>query len=200
LHASIFAEFQRLCASRKSGGDVLEVGAVPAEDTLLCLPALAGAKTKIGINLDGPHRYRDFDILRADANRMSCFSDESFDTVLCNSVLEHDKHFWMSVAEIHRVTRPGGLIVIGVPGFAGIPRGRKTSRLMRILYRLQLPGAMVASLEASTLTLQPHFFPGDYYRFTEQVVKEVFLDGSLNIEVRTLMLPPRIIGAGIKPA
>jgi hypothetical protein len=75
---------------------VLKVGAVPAEDTLLCLPALAGSKTRIGINLDGPHRYRDFDILRADANRMSCFSDECLDTVLCNSVLEHDKHFWLN--------------------------------------------------------------------------------------------------------
>ena len=178
---------------------MLEVGAVPAEDTLLCLPALARAKTKIGINLEGPHRYRDFDILRADANRMSCFSDESFDTVICNSVLEHDRRFWMSIGEMHRVTRPGGLIVIGVPGFAATSRERKTSSLVRILYRLRFPGSMVDSLKASTLTLQVHRFPEDYYRFSEQAVKEVFLDGLGDIEIRTLMVPPRIIGAGIKP-
>lgn len=179
---------------------MLEVGAVPAEDTLLCLPALERATTKTGINLDGPHRFRDFDILRADANRMSCFSDDSFDTVLCNSVLEHDKHFWLSVGEMHRVTRPGGLIAIGVPGFATLTLERKALRLARILDRLQLPRALVDALEASTLTLQIHSFPGDYYRFSEQAVREVFLDGLRDTEVRTLLAPPRIVCAGVKGA
>ncbi len=108
MHTRVFAEFERICAARGAGGDVLEVGAVPSQDSLLCLPALAGAKSKVGINLDGPSRYADFEILRADANALTCFADESFDTVLCNSVLEHDKHFWKSLSEMKRVTRPGG--------------------------------------------------------------------------------------------
>ena len=45
------------------------------------------------------------------------FDDESFVLVMSNAVLEHDKHFWLTLAEMKRVTRPGGLMVIGVPGF-----------------------------------------------------------------------------------
>jgi SAM-dependent methyltransferase len=165
----------------------------------LCLPALAGAKSKIGINLDGPGSYADFKILRADANALTCFADESFDTVLCNSILEHDKHFWKSVSEMKRVTRPGGLIVIGVPGFTTLPIERKASRLVRILNRLGVSRSMLDFLDASTLTLRTHAFPSDYYRFSPQAVRDVFLDGLIDTELHTLMLPPRIIGVGINP-
>ena len=178
---------------------MLEVGAVPSGDSLLCLPALAGAKSKIGVSLDGPGSYADFEILRADANALSCFADESFDTVLCNSVLEHDKHFWKSVSEMKRVTRPGGLIVIGVPGFTTLPIERKASRVASILSRLGVSRSMLDPWDASTLTLRIHAFPSDYYRFSPQAVRDVFLDGLIDTELYTVMLPPRIIGAGINP-
>lgn len=48
---------------------------------------------------------------------MDCFEDQKFDAVLCNAVLEHDKYFWKTIAEIKRVTKPDGLIVIGTPGY-----------------------------------------------------------------------------------
>jgi len=198
LHGQVFAEFDRVCALRAAGGDVLEVGAVPSADTLLCLPAIARAKSKVGINLNGPSRYADFEILRGDANALSCFADESFDTVLCNSVLEHDRCFWLSLSEMNRVTRPGGLIVIGVPGFATLPIERRASRLARLLRRLGVAHALLDPAEASTLTLRTHAFPGDYYRFSPQAVREVFLEGLLDTELHTLMLPPRIIGSGVK--
>lgn len=178
---------------------MLEVGAVPSDDSLLCLAALAGAKSKVGINLDGPCRYRDFEILRADANALSCFPAESFDTVLCNSVLEHDKWFWKSVGEINRVTRPGGVIVIGVPGFITLPMERKASRMARMLKWVRISRAARDVMDASTLTLRVHAFPGDYYRFSPQAITEVLLDGLIDTEVHTLLVPPRIIGAGVKP-
>ena len=71
------------------------------------------------------------------ANRMDAFEDEMFDLVLSNATLEHDKHFWLSVAEMHRVLRPGGLLVIGVPGFIKDPdrdQGRSTLTY-RVHYR-----------------------------------------------------------------
>jgi SAM-dependent methyltransferase len=198
VHTRVFAEFERICAARGAGGDVLEVGAVPSEDSLLRLPALAGAKSKVGINLDVPSSYADFKILRADANTLTCFADESFNTVLCNSVLEHDRCFWKSLIEMKRVTRPGGLIVIGVPAFTTLPFERKASRLVRILNRLRISRALLDFLDASTLTLRIHAFPCDYYRFSPQAVRDVFLDGLIDTELHTLMVPPRIIGAGIK--
>jgi SAM-dependent methyltransferase len=178
---------------------VLEVGAVPSDDTLLCLPALAGAKSKIGINLEGPCRHRDFEILRADANSLSCFPDESFDTLLCNSVLEHDKFFWKSAKEMRRVTRPGGLIVIGVPGFSNLPVEPTASRLARILSKLGISKAVLDPMDASTLTLRTHSFPEDFYRFSPQAVSEVLLEGLEDKELLTVMLPPRIVGVGVKP-
>jgi ubiquinone/menaquinone biosynthesis C-methylase UbiE len=54
---------------------VLEIGAVPSGDSLLTMPALAGAVERVGLNLDGPHRYGGFEIHKGDANRMDCFED-----------------------------------------------------------------------------------------------------------------------------
>ena len=203
MHPTVFSLFDRICAARRCGGDVLEIGAVPSEESLLCLPALDGARSRIGVNLAGPHRYRDFEILQGDANSMGSLpgcGDESFDTVLCNAVLEHDRCFWKSLAEMRRVTRPGGVIGIGVPGYASLPLERKATWLARVLGRLGISSKFLDPIRASTLTLRIHNHPGDYYRFSPQAVAEVFLDGLVDTEVHTLMMPPRVIGFGVKPA
>lgn len=201
MHPVVFGEFERICTRLGIGGSVLEIGAVPAASSLLCLPALAGAREKIGINLDGPHRYRDFTIERGNANAMPGFADARFDAVLCNSVLEHDRRFWLTLAEIRRVTRPGGWIVIGTPGF----RRGWSDRAQEWLGRLPLLGRMagmprLGALLTATLTLQVHDAPADYWRFSPQAFAEVFLEHLDEVEVRTLMQPPRIIGVGRKPA
>jgi len=199
MHSKVFAEFEAICRQRRAGGDVLEVGSMPSPDTLLCLPCLRDAKSKTGINLDGSFTMGDFEIGRANANCMSCFADESFDTVLCNSVLEHDRHFWKSIGEIFRVARAGALIAIGVPGYTVLPVERTLSRAAGALRRAGISGARLDAMDASTPTLRIHLYPGDYYRFSPQAVREVFLDGLVETEVRTVLLPPRIIGAGVKP-
>jgi len=198
MHPSIFAEFERICRARGAGGDVLEIGAVASDESLLCLPALRGARSKVGVDLDGPHAHADFQVLAVDANDMRCFPDASFDTVLTNSVLEHDRYFWRTLAEIERVARPGALIVIGVPGFAKLDLERLASRAARLplvgsLLRRRLPAAL-----ASTVTLQVHDFPADYYRFSPRAARDVFLERLDAPEVRTLLIPPRVIAIGVK--
>ena len=194
MHQKVFEEFDRVCRERGAGGDVLEIGAVPAEDSLLFLPALRGARSRVGLNLAAPVVFQGCRIIQADANEMRCFADASFDTVLSNAVHEHDRFFWKSLAEIRRVTRPGGLIAIGVPGFDKLKAERWFGRMNRVPLLRRLTGA----LAASTLCLQIHRFPSDYYRFSPEAVREVFLEGLLEVEVRTMLLPPRIIGAGVK--
>jgi len=185
VHPAVFQVFDELCRPHNIRGAVLEVGATPDESTLLNLPSLAGVTEKIGINKAGASRFKDFSILNVDANAMTCFPDQRFDTVLCNSVLEHDRFFWKTLAEIHRVTKTGGLIVIGTPGYTKQrPRG--------ILFGGD-------ALRHSTLTLGIHNFPGDYYRFSEQTFREVFFEGMKDVVIRTVLVPPRIIGAGIRP-
>lgn len=198
MHPSIFEEFDRICRQHDAGGDVLEVGAVASDDTLLCLPALRGARSKVGVNLDGPLAHADFEILPVDANDMRCFADASFDTVLTNSVLEHDRYFWRTLAEIERVARPGALIVIGVPGFEKLGFERLASRLART----PVVGAVVRrcfpAVLASTMTLQVHDFPADYYRFSARAARDVFLERLDRPEVRTLLVPPRVVAIGVK--
>jgi SAM-dependent methyltransferase len=200
MHARVFAEFDRICRERGAGGDVLEIGAVAPPDSLLCLPALAGARSRIGVNLTGDAGGDGWRIVGANANDLGCFADASFDTVLSNSVFEHDPYFWRSLREMRRVARPGALIAVGVPGYAADGSGGWLQRLAR----LPVLGAAVqrsaAARLAATATLRIHNFPGDYYRFSEQAVRDVLLDGLVEREVRGLLSPPRFVGAGIVPA
>ena len=50
----------------------------------------------------------------------------------------------------------------------------------------------------STLTYRVHY-KFDYYRFSEQAVREVIFEGMDRVRVRPMMTPPRLIGHGWKP-
>ncbi len=193
MHPKQFRAFDRICAERGAGGSVLEVGAVPSGDSLLCLESLRAATGKVGVNLDGPAAYRDFAILKADANDLTCFDDGTFDTVLCNAVLEHDLRFWKSLEEMRRVTRSGGLIVIGVPGFVESGPGKWLARIRRV------PVIRALRAGVSTPVLRFHGYPSDYYRFSPRAVTDLFMEGLRDVRVFSHMKPPRIIGSGFKP-
>lgn len=197
MHPAVFNVFDEICRARKICGTVLEIGATPDDSTLLNLPSLAGDKEKIGINKSGKSRFKDFEILEIDANDMSCFPNQHFDAVLCNAVLEHDRFFWKTLAEIRRVVRVGGLVAIGTPGFRQLPFESKLRRWLARFYRFsKRPDGW--PLQHSTLTLGVHNFPGDYYRFSEQTFREVFFEGMTDVGIRTVLVPPRIIGSGIR--
>lgn len=199
MHPKIFQEFEAICAPHNITGSVLEIGAIPSHMSLLGLNALKHATEKIGINLDGPYEFADFKILKGNGNHMDCFEDEKFDLVLCNATLEHDQYFWKTIAEIKRVTKKAGLVVIGVPGYQRTKMDRwqdkaKTWPILNTLRHKQYLDIFFSS----TVTFQVHNHPGDFYRFSDQAVREVFFDGMEKVETRSVMLPPRIIGYGIK--
>jgi len=110
------------------------------------------------------------------SNDMHMFKDNSFDLVMSCAVHEHDQKFWLSIAEMHRVLRPGGLLVVCVPGFAKRPDDQG----------------------ASTATYRVHY-RFDYYRFSRRAVREVFFEGFEKVQVRAVLDPPRMIGHGFKP-
>ena len=155
----------------------LEVGGVMGDKSLLRFPELDGAE-RFCLNLVDMPSDDVITTVTGNANDMTgVFEDDSFDLVLCCSTLEHDKHFWLSVAEMKRVLRPGGLLAIGVPGYIKDEerdRGR------------------------STKTYRVHF-DFDFYRFSEQAVREVFFADMERVEVLAYMTPPRLLGHGYKP-
>jgi hypothetical protein len=105
------------------------------------------------------------------------------------------------VAEMHRVLKAGGLLVIGVPGYKGMgpkylaSKDTWSGKTIRNFARL----VKSDELMAGTLTLGEHFFPNDYYRFSTQAVEEIFLEGFDSVQTMQIMMPPRIIGWGRKP-
>ncbi len=152
----------------------LEVGGVMGKGSLLRFPELAEAD-RFCLNLAEMPSADGITSITGNANKMD-FQDGSFELVLCCSTLEHDKHFWLSVAEMKRVLRPGGLLVIGVPGYT--KRDDDHGR--------------------STVTYKVHF-KFDFYRFSEQAVREVFFDGMENVRVSAVLTPPRLLAHGRKP-
>ncbi len=203
MHRAVYLVFEEVCSQAMIRGPVLEVGAVPGPDGLLTMPCLSHLPARVGLNLDGAAggEFAGYRIVNGNANEMTDFRDGEFSAVLCNATLEHDRCFWKTLAEIHRVTEPGGFIMIGVPGYAGMgpetlaPRNSLFGRFLRLMAR----GAYSDMLGASTVTLGVHNFPGDYYRFSEQAVREVFLAGLRDVSARLVLNPPRIIGWGRKP-
>lgn len=192
MHPDVFTVFEEVCRRRGAAGDVLEVGAVPTDDTLLRLPCLRDAGSRIGVNPEGPWQCDGFAIIRGHGSDLRAFSDGRFDTVLCNSTLEHDARFWETLREIRRVLRPGGLFVVGVPGY--LPGS------IRPLLGGSEGTALPAWVDATTPVLVHHNFPGDFYRFSAQAVAGVFMEGMRDVEVRAVMVPPRLVASGFRDA
>jgi len=201
MNRSVLRVFDEILSKELIEGPVLEIGALPGPDSLLQRPALSGITRRVGLNLTPFPSTDAITMITGNANSMCMFADGEFQCVLCNSTLEHDAYFWKTLAEIRRVTASGGLIVIGVPGFRGMgprsfaPSGSWLSRLLNLLAALTGHDA----LKAGTVTLGEHHYPGDYYRFTEQAVREIFLQDLVASQCRWVMHPPRVIGWARKP-
>ena len=48
--------------------------------------------------------------------------DDAFDAVVSGQALEHDKFFWLTLNNIKRVLRPGGIAILIVPSAGAIHR------------------------------------------------------------------------------
>jgi len=201
MHPRVYNEFERICREEEVSGSILEIGAMPNNTSLLYMDSVRQADHRIGVNLDGPYVMDEFEILRQNANDLDAFEDDRFDVVLCNGVLGNDPYFWKTAKEMKRVVKPGGLVVIGVTGF----RYYKVEKLKGALFRIPLVRRLhdhpfFNLFFRSTLTFQVIRTPGDFYRFSEETVRKVILEGLEVIEVESIMVPPRIIGWARKPA
>lgn len=202
MHDEVYTAFERLCRPLAITGKVLEIGASPFHQSLLTLPCLSRASGRIGVGLDGAFKGPAYEIRQMNAHALTDFDDGAFQLVLSNSMLEHDPQFWLTLAEARRVTARGGHLALGVPGYVSMGT-TPLRKLFRKLVRLPLVGHrwrdISTALDASSLTLGIHDYPGDYYRFSTQAMAEVLLAGMVDVTVQTVLSPPRILGIGRKP-
>lgn len=155
----VFAAFARITNayfSKTRPSIVMEIGAT--EWTLLSLPIFDSSR-RIALNLKFDTkggRLERCECVEGSARKMD-YPDATFDCVMSCSVFEHDCNFWISQAECRRVLKPGGLWIIGVPIYMALP----------------------TDVQRTTLTYARHGYAynADYYRFSEQAVREVLLDG-----------------------
>lgn len=199
MHPDVRAAFAALIGALPEPGRVLEVGQHAGEAALIDLPVLAGARERVAVGLDAGGALPGVTVIRGDANDLSFLATAGFDLVLCNAMLEHDARFWRSLAEMRRVTRPGGHMIIGVPGYGamrGPPRGLMGGWRGRLASAIGWDRGGAGA--ASTPTLGLHGYPRDYFRFSRDAVEEVFLDGCEDRRVLEVMNPPRFIGIGRK--
>jgi len=173
------------------GGRVLEIGAIPSDKSLLTLPALRGCE-RIGVNIEGDVSFDGFPIIACNSNDMPMFADGHFDCVLTNATIEHDPFFWKTCAEVRRVLRPGGVAVIGGPGF--------TMETSTQALGLKSPWQGQADLEweKCAVTYRYHTAPDDYYRFSPSAFRDVVFEGFSDVTITSLMVPPRLIGHGVR--
>jgi len=202
MHPLVFKEFDQICSKNGAFDRVLEIGTTRQDQSLLTLPSLTKARLRVGVNQEEGFRGETYSVLKGNANNMAFFEDQVFDLVLCNSVLEHDPSFWLTLAEARRVACPGALLVFGVPGFS-IMGSRPELRTIRWLARLPWIGnswkTRLEALEASAFTLGIHNYPSDYYRFSEQAMREIILQGLVEVKTKIIMEPPRVVGWGFMP-
>jgi SAM-dependent methyltransferase len=159
------------------GQRILEVGSHNVNGTLTDLFA-AGDYTGID------HREGDNVDIAMNGNDMGCWH-EHFDWVVCNSVMEHDLYFWLTTAEMKRVLKPGGILIVGMPTFGFNHHGVSDDILVN-------PGIATDPEGAGIY---------DYYRFTKAAYYRFFLKGYEDVEILNVDRcgAPRLTAAGRKP-
>jgi len=91
--------------------DVLEVGCRPAGGSE-SISGLVDNRHYVGTDMqDGPGVN-----VVVNGHDLSTNFGEEFDLVMCFDTLEHDDKFWLTIEEMKKVLRPGGYLLLGVPG------------------------------------------------------------------------------------
>ncbi|MBI4551939.1 MAG: methyltransferase domain-containing protein [Candidatus Latescibacteria bacterium] len=102
------------CLPALDGRRVLDAGCGTGRQSIYALNQ--GARLVVGIDLSEPmlnqaRRKGRMKLLRADLCVLP-FSDASFDVVICSFTLDYVRDFSLAIAELSRVTVPGGTVVV----------------------------------------------------------------------------------------
>lgn len=113
----------RDCHRREPVKDLLDVGCWDGAETRALADAV-GARAH-GVEIfpapAAAAEARGIEVARADLERDPLpWADGAMDLVIVNQVFEHLKNVWLPMSEIHRVTRPGGALILSVPNLGSL--------------------------------------------------------------------------------
>ena len=115
----------RLLRSVPKAGSLLDIGCAEGLKTMAYAGLLGLPPEKVK-GVEPQERYRlkaagKFEAYTVDIEKQPLpFTDESFDVIVCNQVLEHLKNIFLPLSEMDRVLRTGGYLLIGIPNLAAL--------------------------------------------------------------------------------
>ncbi len=180
--------YNKLISEVSPIGKILSVGDSARPHAILNMPYFRENKDKIdsqGLNIDKKHcgTYNHFTVHHGDGNTMTQYKDEEFDCVLSFMMMEHNPKFWLSLSEMKRVLKKGGLLIVAVPGF------HKSCQMPAYEDSLdKYPMSTVYGL---------HGHP-DCYRFSPHFLMYVVFEDFAEQKVYDVLRPPRLVGIGYK--
>lgn len=102
----------------KFPGKILEIGSLDINGGVR--EFFADAEEYIGIDTQ---KGKGVDKLMEAHDIIKVWPEETFDTVLCLEMLEHDNAFWKTIENIRQVLKRGGFLIVSTPTF-GFPLHR----------------------------------------------------------------------------
>jgi SAM-dependent methyltransferase len=106
------------CLDPEPRGQVLDAGA--GDGTLAARLKGLGFEVRAIDLFPEVFRPDDIPIQSADLNKGFPFGSEEFDVVVATEVIEHLENPWLFIRELHRITRPGGVVVVTTPNLGNV--------------------------------------------------------------------------------
>jgi SAM-dependent methyltransferase len=106
------------CLADEPRGRLLDVGG--GDGTLAARLAGEGFDVRACDRFLGDFRFPEIPVDEADLNNPLAYADGEFDVVVCTEVIEHLENPWALLRELHRITRPGGVVVISTPNLDNV--------------------------------------------------------------------------------
>lgn len=121
MHATSLLKFQAIAETYLQGdtGRVLEVGSQSYDGSTTFKTLLPAGWRYVGLDIaDGPN----VDLVPKHAYLWDEIPPASYDAAITGQTFEHNPFFWITLAEMARVTRPGGLLFVVAPGRGPVHR------------------------------------------------------------------------------
>ena len=136
----------------------------------------------IGIDISAKRLSRraqapqDWSFVRANLNIPFPLNSKHIDTIYANQVIEHIDDPLLFASEVHRVLKPGGIVIVTSPNI----------RYIKHIWRLVIEG--LGPKTANQNTLDGMWDDGHIHYFTHNDLRQIFLDaGFKNVESKALI-------------